>query len=525
MMHESMTAGAARAVQAAAALAANRGSGLVEPLDLLAALLHESESRAAVLLHSLGFDQAKLPPAVAAIFRISEAKEPADRAAAPPSAALETQHADELKAVLREATGAARAFDRSRVVGTEHLLGSLVALGFAVEPLAAAGVDLEGLRGALDERIETDDSPIPLPSEMPPLELADPSEAVDFARILDASANRAQEGLRVADDYIRFVLNDPFLGKRMKDVRVRLARAVEGLDAFLLIGSRDTAGDVGARVMTSPANPRANTRELLTANFKRAAEALRSLEEYSKLIDTWLAGRFEVLRYDTYVLEKATLEAMRSHTSLGEARLCVLLGGEATLGDLVWLAGEALAGGADVIQYREKRLPDRELLSRARELRIITAKAGARFIVNDRPDLARLAGADGAHLGQTDVRLRDARRIAGPAAILGVSCHTPEQIDEAILAGAGYLGIGPVFQSETKSFDELAGLELVRTAAQATTLPWFAIGGIDEDNIDLALDAGASRIAVASAVTRAERPRALARALKDKLDSAGIRPP
>ena len=121
-----------------------------------------------------------------------------------------------------------------------------------------------------------------------------------------------------------------------------------------------------------------------------------------------------MLRYDVYTLEKLTLTAMAARKGLGEVNLMVLVGGLPTFGDLTWIVGEALAGGAGAIQLREKGLPDRELLRRAREVRIMTAQARARFIMNDRPDLARLAGADAVHLGQDDVALRDARRIVGP---------------------------------------------------------------------------------------------------------------
>src|SRR5437763_2496418 len=135
----------------------------------------------------------------------------------------------------------------------------------------------------------------------------------------------------------------------------------------------------------------------------------------------------------------------------------VLVGGLPTLGDLTWIVGEALAGGADVIELREKGLDDREWLHRAREVRILTAAARARLILNDRPDLARLAGADGVHLGQDDVTVRDARRVVGPSAIIGVSTHDRTQVDRAVLEGAGYLGVGPVFTSATKDFAGLAG--------------------------------------------------------------------
>lgn len=372
----------------------------------------------------------------------------------------------------------------------------------------------------LAETIEPDDQPIPLPADMPTLEFVDPAEAVDLARVLDASANRAQEGLRVCEDYIRFVLDDPMLTKRIKDVRHRLGSAIRGMDEQMLISARDTIGDVGAHVMTVSGKTRANDREVLAANFKRSEEALRSLEEYTKLVDLWLSGRFEVLRYDTYVLEKLTLEAVRSRRKIADARLYFLVGGTPTLGDLTWLVGEALEGGAQVIQLREKHLPDREVLSRAREVRILSAKANARFIMNDRPDLARLAGADGVHLGQDEVRIRDARRIVGPNAVIGVSTHTPEQIEKAILEGASYLGVGPVYSSRTKDFDDLAGESLVRAAAEATTLPWFAIGGIDEANLPSVLEAGATRIAVSSAIAAAERPKEAAKRLRSLLDHA-----
>ena len=116
--------------------------------------------------------------------------------------------------------------------------------------------------------------------------------------------------------------------------------------------------------MTAAESTRESPRAVLLANFKRTAEALRTLEEYGKLVDSWVAGRFEVLRYDVYTLEKLTFTAMTSRQVLGDARLMVLVGDLPTLGDLTWIVGEALAGGADVIQLREKGTDDREWLRR-----------------------------------------------------------------------------------------------------------------------------------------------------------------
>ena len=108
---------------------------------------------------------------------------------------------------------------------------------------------------------------------MPPLDLSDPTRVVDLGRIIDASANRAREGLRVAEDYTRFVLDDPGLTRRLKEVRHRLAAALAGFDQDLLIASRDTRDDVGTHIMTPSEQVRENPRAVLTANFKRVAEA------------------------------------------------------------------------------------------------------------------------------------------------------------------------------------------------------------------------------------------------------------
>lgn len=515
-MLESFTAGAQRALDRAAARAIRRGAGAVEPTDLLAALVDEPESHASEILAEFGLGPVQVWVALETV-ELALSEEAVSAAVAdrlPESPSLRTS--------LNDAAIQARAFERGRSVGTEHLLAGLISTpGTAADILAAAGVKVGALIDRMTESVVLETEPLPLPDEIAPLDLGEPARQIDLGRILDASANRAREGLRVVEDYVRFTLDDPGLTRRLKDVRHRLAAALSGIDPDLLLGSRDTPGDVGTHIMTQSERTRGNSRAVLSANFKRTAEALRSLEEYSKLVDVWISGRFEVLRYDVYTLEKLTLTAAASLRTLGDAKLMVLVGGLPTMGDLTWIVGEALAGGADVIQSREKNIPDREWLSRAREIRILTAQAKARFIVNDRPDLARLAGADGVHLGQDDVSLRDARRIVGPTASVGVSTHCREQIDKAVLAGATYLGVGPVFPSATKVFPQYAGLSHLRHAAEATNLPWFAIGGIDSSNIDEAIEAGARRVAVSAAVIKASSPRRAAAQLRARLDLAG----
>ena len=320
-MYDAYTPGAQRALDRAQVRARARGGSSVEPVDLLAALVDEAESRAAELMAQFGLDPARVLNALGmeseqstlgSVLRTLPVRpdEPAE-------VIVPLPHAAALRAVLLDATMQAKALDRGLHVGTEHLLAGLMAeSSSAAQRLLADGLELEGLRSHLSEQLLAQSAPMPALEEIPPLDLYDPARAVDIGRILDASANRAREGLRVVEDYARFVLDDPGLTRRLKEVRHRLAEALRGFDPDLLIGARDTREDVGTHIMTPSEQVRENPRAVLSANFKRIAEALRTLEEYGKLVDVWLSGRFEVLRYDVYTLEKLTLTAVHAYRAL-----------------------------------------------------------------------------------------------------------------------------------------------------------------------------------------------------------------
>jgi thiamine-phosphate pyrophosphorylase len=518
MNDQSFTEGAIRALESAArhAVAAHRRQA--EPLDLLRALLSDEESQAMGLLVRWGLTEDER---LRWLERTATDSEPA--------ALLKSDHphgspvgrSQALKMALADAELFARSIDRTRPAGTEELLyGLLNSHKEATRLVQSMGVDMDSLRDYFHRQTHDETEPLPLPDGCEPLVLADAVEAADIARIIDAASNRVREGLRVVEDYARFALDDPSLTRGLKDVRHRLAEAMSGFPAETLAAQRDTTGDVGTHIMTVDEGIRTSPRDVLVANFKRVTEALRSLEEYAKLYDVWVSGRFEVLRYDLYTLEKRMLMAVAAGRRLSDARLCLLVGQMPTLGDLTWVVSEAIEGGVDYVQLREKNLPDRMILEHARELRILTARAGVLFAVNDRVDIARLAGADAVHLGQDDLTVRDARRFVGPRMIVGVSTHAPEQLRQAISDGGQYFGVGPVFASRTKAFadGDLAGLGYVRHAAEQTKLPWFAIGGIGIETIDEVLEAGATRVAVSSAILKADRPRDAARALRTKLE-------
>jgi thiamine-phosphate pyrophosphorylase len=364
----------------------------------------------------------------------------------------------------------------------------------------------------------TDQPESSLPLDQP-LVLGEPAEFGQAERIVDASANRAREGLRVVEDFCRFVLNDRFLCSELKNLRHQLAKALEGIPGNHLLAARDSLQDVGTDVSTASEQERHSALAVAEANLKRLQEAFRSVEEFAKLRHPRVSVVIEKLRYRSYTLEQAIMLGARARQRFAEARLCVLVSSSACAAALDWTIAEAAAGGAEVIQLREKSLSDSELLNRARKVRQWTTRAGVLFIMNDRADIARLAGADGVHLGQGDLPIAEARRILGPDAIIGRSTHDLAQVRQAVLEGACYIGVGPTFVSGTKQFEKLAGLELVKEAAEETSLPAFVIGGVNQENIALAVEAGARRVAVSQAICSAEDPRSMAVSLRKLLSA------
>jgi thiamine-phosphate pyrophosphorylase len=170
--------------------------------------------------------------------------------------------------------------------------------------------------------------------------------------------------------------------------------------------------------------------------------------------------------------------------------------------------GAAVRGGVDIVQLRMKEAPDEEILAAAERV----ARHDVLLIINDRPDLAVAAGADGVHVGQDDIPVDEARALVGPERIVGLSTHAPEQVDAA--SGVDYIGVGPVYATPTKPGRPAVGLELVRHASEHARVPFFAIGGINTANIGDVASAGARRVAVVRALTEAAEPESIARRLR-----------
>ncbi|MEQ8838025.1 MAG: thiamine phosphate synthase, partial [Lacipirellulaceae bacterium] len=181
------------------------------------------------------------------------------------------------------------------------------------------------------------------------------------------------------------------------------------------------------------------------------------------------------------------------------------------------LVGQLVEAGVGMIQLRDKKLDDRDLVERAKRLATLTRDKPTLAIINDRADIAASASADGVHLGQEDLAPAAARKIIGPDRLIGISTHSIDQARQAVIDGANYLGAGPTFPSKTKKFDKFSGLEYLKEVATEITLPTFAIGGIDAENLDQVIEAGIERIALSGAVASSQEPGKLAENLLSKL--------
>ena len=365
-------------------------------------------------------------------------------------------------------------------------------------------------------------------------------------RILDANLNRAREGLRVLEDFARFLADNHNVSLKLKSMRHDLVAAEKQLFANAAIGMaerlqfRDTEGDVGTSQMTDGEQQRSALADVVIANARRVEESLRSLEEFGKLVSAPFSAAMKSLRYHAYTVEKS-LATLSTHglqpenhspenhrtSRLLQAQVYVLI--TESMCRLPWqqVVEQCLQAGADVLQLREKSLNDRELLRRADWIRAACVNARALFIVNDRPDIAAICEADGVHVGQEEFTVADARRILKPGQLVGLSTHRLEQAVHATESGADYLGVGPVFPSQTKSFEEFPGLAFVNsvTNSAAVTKPWFAIGGINMERLPDLIMAGANRVAVTSVVAGADHPAEVIREIRSVLSAASLPQP
>ncbi len=338
----------------------------------------------------------------------------------------------------------------------------------------------------------------------------------DVLRLIDANYNRAREGLRVVEDFSRFVRDDEATVEAIKGIRHALQTALASVIGEAVL-HRDIANDVGTQITTATESSRADLHAVVAANSRRIPEALRAIEEASKTIDPAIGRAVERVRYDYYAIEQRVLSTLRPVDRLAAVKLYVLITEAVCKRPWLEAAEQALVGGADCLQLREKSLEGGELLARARKLVELCRAHRKLCIINDRADVAILSRADGVHVGQGDLPCADARKVVGADAIVGVSTHELAHAKRAELDGADYIGVGPVFRSGTKPREFVAGLDYAREAARAVRIPTIAIAGITHENAGDVVSTGVSGIAVTACVVGADDVADAARRLKQAL--------
>jgi thiamine-phosphate pyrophosphorylase len=334
-------------------------------------------------------------------------------------------------------------------------------------------------------------------------------------RVLDANLNRALEGLRVAEEVARFVLEEPDLQRKVKSVRhdvLKLGKAAlaapSGSKGRLeaVIAVRDSEEDVGKSSAHASEVRRSDISALIESNCSRAAESVRVFEEFTKLMPGRArSASWKRLRFRIYSIEQELLTANTRRMTAGRLRHAGLY----CIVDRMYLgrrspasvAREMIEGGAQVIQYRDKSSEDAVFLRACEKVARVCRDGDCLFIVNDRTDVALLVNADGVHLGQDDLPVRDARGILGPAKIIGKSSHSFAQAVKAAGEDIDYLAVGAMFPTRTRENQIVAGIRcLRRVRTHLPQMPIVAIGGIDRKNITQVLAEKPDGICIVSAI-------------------------
>ncbi len=535
--HWELTPAAERALRAAATWHFPEQNG-VGPHEILIGLLAEEECRAADWLRQSGIHESRQLTARWPHLR-QHVEGPLRELPEPHPSFLSN-----LRAAIRRVSETGRPPE----LATEHLLLALaIGEGEVTQWLHGQGLTAEAVATRIRDLhgVQADNTPVSLPEEpvvqgtlplppkgcgtvdentaspLPALSSEILAEKAEVWRILDAAANRAMEALRVVEDYARFILDDVLSTACCKEMRHELGAILRGWGSRQRLLHRRTEGsDVGSALHTEAELTRQTTAEVCHVNLKRCQESLRSLEEYSKLHSADDALSLKSLRYRTYTLEQALLLGSPLRQRLERARLYVLVDCRESVQAFSDLIAGFVEVGVHVLQLRDKNASDRLLLERAEILRELTAGSQTLAIINDRADITLLSGADGLHVGQSELSAQQARRCLPARHLLGVSTHSKNQAQRAEKEGADYIGVGPIFRSNTKNFDKLAGVALLREIVGEVRIPAFAIGGVTRRKLPEVLKAGFSRVAVCGALLDTSNPSAEAEKWLEDLSTA-----
>tara|TARA_Y100001968_G_scaffold228266_1_gene211074 strand:- start:827 stop:1879 length:1053 start_codon:yes stop_codon:yes gene_type:complete len=323
-----------------------------------------------------------------------------------------------------------------------------------------------------------------------------------IAQLIDANLDRAREGLRVMEDWCRFGLKRGDFSIQIKDWRQQLGAHHHNIYRKARLTSNDPAMGVSHPLQDVRSTPEA----VFIANSCRVQEALRVIEEFTRRTDPKLCEIANKIRYETYEIEIEVLnttEGMKRRQTLKNCSVYLVTTNTKNLEEIVL---QALKAGVKIVQYREKFLLDKEKIPQAKRLASLCKEYNSLFIINDRIDIALAVNADGIHLGQEDIPTKIAREILGTEKIIGRSTHCLEDIKNAEEECCDYIGIGPIFSSKTKKQLNPIGVDHLKKGLSETSLPAFAIGGINNSNIRKLKNINNLRIAVSNAIINSNDP-------------------
>jgi thiamine-phosphate pyrophosphorylase len=322
-------------------------------------------------------------------------------------------------------------------------------------------------------------------------------------RILDANFNRCSEGLRVLEEVARFILDNDKLTKKLKKIRHSLSDSYATIETSLLT-SRDSAGDVGTQSSVVSEFERNDLSAIIAANARRVQESLRVLEEFAKLpasppIDV---EGIKQSRFDIYDIERELMSYISRKAKIDRITGVYLILDTAFLNGRSAndVAEQAIEGGVNIIQFRDKQSDKSAILKTAKALKKLCARKNVLFIINNHVDIALACDADGVHLGQSDLPIFDARALLPIGKIVG---YTVGSLAEAQLAqdeGADYIAVGSIYTTTSKQNVTVVGCETLRAICAKMSVPIVATGGITFNNAKQLIDTGTNAIAVISVI-------------------------
>jgi len=333
----------------------------------------------------------------------------------------------------------------------------------------------------------------------------DPTDVEDLRiyQIIDANLDRAREGLRVLEDWARFGLGKEKYVESIKNFRQILGK--NHLEVYKQ--SRNHIEDECKGFTHQEQFNRKTSEQIISSNSARVQEALRVIEEFSRLQNHELSKIASEIRYEIYTIEIDLLsysKFKKSEEILKENDLYVITDQKDNLLEII---EEILIAGVRIIQHRFKKGTDQDYLQEAIQIKNLCKRYNALFIINDRIDIALASNADGIHLGQDDLDLKTARKLLGYSKIIGISANNEIDISNAVKEGCDYIGVGPIFETATKKDKKPIGVEKIKKLTKELNIPWFAIGGIKSNNISYLKRNGFKKVALVSQLMNSEDPK------------------